>query len=187
MRRYEWLRWPTAQHKSTRRDYRRPRKKSARTATTCHPAGRRTRRRHQTMGRPALHVHVRLGVDIEIITTHFKSKLLTFPGVRFSPHDEAERGRFAAYALYGRSAEATTVRAAATDRLTGQPQRAAVVLGDLNDEVEAATTQIVNGPPGSEIGTTGFDRPDNGDAQRLWNLARASLPRNDLAESTEDA
>jgi len=45
------------------------------------------------------------------------------------------------------------------------------VLGDLNDEVEAATTQIVNGPPGSKIGTTGFDRPDNGDAQRLWNLA----------------
>jgi len=63
------------------------------------------------------------------------------------------------------------VRAAATDLLTGDPQRAAVVLGDLNDEVEAATTQIVNGPPGSEIGTSGFDRPDNGDAQRLWNLA----------------
>jgi endonuclease/exonuclease/phosphatase family metal-dependent hydrolase len=45
-----------------------------------------------------------------------------------------------------------------------------MVLGDLNDEVEAATTQILNGPTGSEI-TTGFDRPDNGDAQRLWNLA----------------
>src|SRR6478735_9446274 len=59
----------------------------------------------------------------------------------------------------------------ATDLLTGHPQRAVVVLGDLNDEVEAATTQILNGPPGSEIGTTGFDRPDNGDAQRLWNLA----------------
>jgi endonuclease/exonuclease/phosphatase family metal-dependent hydrolase len=125
-----------------------------------------------TMGRPALHVHVRLdGVDIEIITAHFKSKLLTFPGGRFSPHDEAERGRSAAYALYRRSAESTTVRAAATDLLTSHPQRAIVALGDLNDEVEAATTQIVNGPPGSEIGTTGFDRPDKGDAQRLWNLA----------------
>ena len=54
----------------------------------------------KAMGRPALHVRVRLGgVDIEIITAHFKSKLLTFPGGRFSPHDEAERGRFAAYAL----------------------------------------------------------------------------------------
>jgi predicted extracellular nuclease len=126
----------------------------------------------KTMGRPALHVGVHLGgIDIDIITTHFKSKLLTFPGGRFSPHDEAERGRFAAYALYRRSAEATTVRAAATDLLTDHPQRAIVVLGDLNDVVEAATTQIVNGPPGSEIGTGGFDRPDNGDAQRLWNLA----------------
>ena len=35
----------------------------------------------------------------------------------------------------------------------------------------AATTQILLGPPGSEIGTGGFDRPDQGDAERLWNLA----------------
>jgi endonuclease/exonuclease/phosphatase family metal-dependent hydrolase len=141
-----------------------------------------------TMGRPALDVRVHLGgVDIEIITAHFKSKLLTFPGGRFSPHDEAERGRFAAYALYRRSAEATTVRAASTDLLTGHPQRAVVVLGDLNDEVEAATTQILNGPSGSEIGTTGFDRPDKGDAQRLWNLAPRIPPSSDTAEFTEDA
>ncbi len=45
-----------------------------------------------------------------------------------------------------------------------------MVLGDLSDEVEA-TTQILNGPPGSEIATTGFDHPDQGDVQRLWNLA----------------
>jgi len=31
------------------------------------------------------------------------------------------------------------------------------------------------GPPGSEIGTAGFDRPDQGDGQRLWNLA-ARIP-----------
>lgn len=46
-----------------------------------------------------------------------------------------------------------------------------VVTGDLNDGPEAATTQLLHGPPGSEIGTTGFDRPDVGDGQRLWNLA----------------
>ena len=93
------------------------------------------------MGRPALRVGVHLGgVDIEIITTHFKSKLLTFPGGAIQPHDEAERGRFAAYALYRRSAEATTVRAAATDLLTYHPQRAIVVLGDLN-----LITQITTG------------------------------------------
>jgi endonuclease/exonuclease/phosphatase family metal-dependent hydrolase len=63
------------------------------------------------------------------------------------------------------------VRAAATDLLTDHPQRAIVVLGDLNDEVEAATTQIRNGPTGSEIGTGSFNQPDHGDRQRLWNLA----------------
>ena len=46
-----------------------------------------------------------------------------------------------------------------------------VVLGDLNDEPTAATTQILLGPPGSEIGTPGFERPDQGDGARLWNLA----------------
>jgi hypothetical protein len=45
------------------------------------------------------------------------------------------------------------------------------VLGDLNDEPQAATTQILLGPPGSELETDGFDRPDNGDGMRLWNLA----------------
>jgi endonuclease/exonuclease/phosphatase family metal-dependent hydrolase len=124
------------------------------------------------MGRPALHVRVSIdGTDVDVISTHFKSKLLTFPGGRFSPHDEGERARFAAYALYRRSAEAATVRAAATEVLRSDQQAALIVLGDLNDEVDAATTQILNGPPGSEIGTAGFNQPDHGDAQRLWNLA----------------
>ena len=46
-----------------------------------------------------------------------------------------------------------------------------IVLGDLNDEPAAATTQILLGPPGSEIGTSGFERPDQDDGARLWNLA----------------
>jgi len=46
-----------------------------------------------------------------------------------------------------------------------------MVVGDLNDEPQAATTQILLGPPGSELGTPGADRPDKGDAARLWNLA----------------
>ena len=46
-----------------------------------------------------------------------------------------------------------------------------IVLGDLNDEPLAATTQILLGPPGSEFNTGGFDQPDKGDGQRLWNLA----------------
>ncbi|WP_308257757.1 endonuclease/exonuclease/phosphatase family protein [Pseudonocardia lacus] len=130
-----------------------------------------------TMGRPALRARVQAGSQsIDLVTCHLKSKLLTFPGGRFSPRDEGERARFGAYALNRRTAEAVTVRAAATALLDGQgQQRAVVVLGDLNDEPAAATTQILHGPPGSEIGTAGFTRPDQGDGVRLWNLA-AQIP-----------
>ena len=46
-----------------------------------------------------------------------------------------------------------------------------MIAGDLNDDTQAATTQLLHGLPGSEIGTPGFSRPDAGDRQRLWNLA----------------
>jgi hypothetical protein len=42
---------------------------------------------------------------------------------------------------------------------------------DLNGVPDAATSQILQGPPGSEIGTSGFTQSDLGDGQRLWNLA----------------
>jgi endonuclease/exonuclease/phosphatase family metal-dependent hydrolase len=116
------------------------------------------------MGRGGL--AVRAG-GIALVTCHLKSKLLSFPGGRFNPHDEGERARYAAYALYRRAGEAVTVRAHADALLPG----GVVVLGDLNDDAQAATTQLLLGPPGSEIGTPGFDAPDKGDARRLWNLA----------------
>lgn len=101
-----------------------------------------------------------------------KSKLLTFPGGRFQPRDESERARFAAYALDRRAAEAATVRVWATEALgAADHDRPLILTGDLNDTVQAATTQLLLGPPGSEIGTPGFDQPDRGDRQRLWNLA----------------
>jgi endonuclease/exonuclease/phosphatase family metal-dependent hydrolase len=112
------------------------------------------------------------GAGVDLVTCHLKSKLLTFPGERFTPRDEGERARFGAYALYQRAAEAVTARSLADRLLDGLgSERAVVVLGDLNDEPYAATTQIMLGPPGSEIGTEGFERPDQGDAWRLWNLA----------------
>jgi hypothetical protein len=49
-----------------------------------------------------------------------------------------------------------------------------VVAGDLNDGLDATTTQLLQGPPGSEIGTPGFAQPDQGDGQRMWNLAPTS-------------
>ena len=87
-----------------------------------------------------------------------------------NPLDEGERARFGADALYRRAAEAVTARATATDLLKSDHEASVMVLGDLNDEVEAATTQILNGPTGSEIGTA--LRPAlHGDRQWLWNLA----------------
>ena len=47
---------------------------------------------------------------MRLVTTHLKSKLLTFPGGRFNPHDETERARYATYALDRRAAEAATLR-----------------------------------------------------------------------------
>jgi endonuclease/exonuclease/phosphatase family metal-dependent hydrolase len=126
------------------------------------------------MGRGALHVRVRsaTGRLLDVVTCHLKSKLLTFPGGRFFPRDEGERARYGAYALYRRAAEATTIRTYANEALDGHGEdRAMVVCGDLNDETDAATTQLMLGPGGSEIGTGGEGRPDKGDAWRLWNLA----------------
>jgi endonuclease/exonuclease/phosphatase family metal-dependent hydrolase len=117
------------------------------------------------MGRGALRVRV---AGIDLITAHLKSKLLTFAG-RFQPRDEDQRARYAGYALGLRAQEAITLRHHATALL--KEGRTVVVLGDLNDEPQAATTQILLGPPGSEFKTGGFDTPDKGDAQRLWNLA----------------
>ena len=119
------------------------------------------------MGRGALAAR-HAGEDVEIVTCHLKSKLLTFGPDRFAPRDEGERARYAAYGLFRRAAEAATVRAHVDAVVADRP---VCVLGDLNDEASAATTQLLLGPPGSEIGTPGFERPDRGDASRLWNLA----------------
>jgi endonuclease/exonuclease/phosphatase family metal-dependent hydrolase len=136
------------------------------------------------MGRAALRARIDIGGQpIDLITCHLKSKLLSFPPgrsgkPRFDPRDEGERARFAFYALTRRAAEAATVRAAVTDLLDNKgKERRVIVLGDLNDVPEAATTQILHGPPGSEIGTGGFNTDDKGDGQRLWNLA-LRIPEN---------
>ena len=136
------------------------------------------------MGRGAVAITVMsdAGDPVQLVTTHLKSKLLTFPHGRFEPRDEDERARFAAYALYRRAAEATTLRVWVTAALMNDGQnRRLIVTGDLNDTVQAATTQLLLGPPGSEIGTDGFDRPDKGDHQRLWHLAPLMPPGKDYS------
>jgi endonuclease/exonuclease/phosphatase family metal-dependent hydrolase len=132
-------------------------------------------------GAVAITVHSAVGNPIRLVTTHLKSKLLTFPGGRFQPHDEAERARYAAYALYRRAAEAATLRVWVTGALGEAGHPPVILSGDLNDTTQAATTQLLLGPPGSEIGSEGFDQPDAGDAQRLWNLAPLMPPGRDYS------
>ncbi|MDL5200934.1 endonuclease/exonuclease/phosphatase family protein [Streptomyces sp. ALI-76-A] len=142
-------------------------------------------------GRGFLAVEAETGQGpLRVAVAHLKSKLLSYPGGRFQPRDEGERARYGAYALYRRAAEAAGLRALADALLAGESlngppagavngqrpggdgrERDVAVLGDLNDEVGAATTQILLGPPGSEIGTPGHDLADRGDAARLWNVA----------------
>jgi hypothetical protein len=122
------------------------------------------------LGRPALRVRLQVDVDVDVISVHLKSKLLTFPGGRFNPRDEDERARYAVYALHRRAAEAAGIRSYVTALLDGQgQQRTVIVAGDLNDEAPAATTQILLGPPGSEIGTAGYEQPDATSSRRSPN------------------
>lgn len=125
------------------------------------------------LSRGVLRITVTLPSDLKVnlMTTHWKSKLLTFPGGRFSTRDEDERARVAGVALLRRTAEAVAVRVKANELLVGNRTQGLIVMGDLNDVTDAATTQILHGPPGSEIGTRGFKRPDRGDDARLFNLA----------------
>ena len=124
-------------------------------------------------GRGGVHLRVNVdGTDWDLVTVHLKSKLLTFPGGRFAPDNEDQRARVGAYALFRRAAEAATVRVYADTVLDGHGQdRPLIILGDLNDTPQAATTQLLYGPPGSQFDTGGFDHPDQGDAWRLWTVA----------------
>jgi endonuclease/exonuclease/phosphatase family metal-dependent hydrolase len=136
------------------------------------------------LGRGALAVTFTTGSGkpVRALTCHLKSKLLEFPGGRFDTDDEAERARYGVYALDRRAAEAAAVRDWATTNLagawTGKPL---LLCGDLNDTMDAATTQMLLGPPGSQIGTAGYSRPDRGDPQRLWDVGYQMVPPNNYS------
>jgi hypothetical protein len=113
---------------------------------------------------------------MQALTAHLKSKLLTFPGrdphhPRFDTRDEAVRARFGLYALNQRASGAATIRAWATDQLQGHGQERHVLECATSTIPQAATTQLLLGRPGPQLGTGGFNQPDWGDGNRLWNLA----------------
>ncbi len=129
-------------------------------------------------GRGVLRVLVKpkKNFSVHLATAHLKSKLLTFSPTksgqpRFDTDDENERSRTAGLALLRRTAEAVALRVKANELSEGNSKNALILLGDMNDVTDAATTQILQGPGGSEIGTGGFDKADKGDDSRLFNLA----------------
>jgi endonuclease/exonuclease/phosphatase family metal-dependent hydrolase len=118
------------------------------------------------MGRGALGIEVRKGAErIRLVTAHLKSKLVTYPGGRFAPLDEYERARGTALALLRRAAEAAALRAWTVPMLEGSDRRL-VLLGDMNDEPRAVTTELLAGPSDRSI-----SHPDKLDDVRLYNLA----------------
>jgi endonuclease/exonuclease/phosphatase family metal-dependent hydrolase len=127
------------------------------------------------MSRGALLIRVTKGnLTATLITAHLKSKLLSFPrahGSSFQPRDENERTQVAGIALHRRAAEAATLRLHINAILQDNNHSPLVLLGDFNDVPEAQTSLLLTGPPGSEIDTRGFNRPDKGDDVRLFNLA----------------
>ncbi len=141
------------------------------------------------VGRGILEVTVDFhGEEIILLNAHFKSKLISFKrkrgvvdGSRFSANDEGERHRYSAYAIYKRTIEAVTARHRLNEILGPNSfdpaagignSKSVIFCGDLNDEVEAATTQIIKGPSGSELrNRRAFNSPDKGDGYRMWNLS----------------
>jgi endonuclease/exonuclease/phosphatase family metal-dependent hydrolase len=118
------------------------------------------------MGRGALKVSISLdNSEIRLIVAHLKSKLVTYPGGKFSPANEDERARGTGLALARRDAEAVALRVYANHLMNGNTLPL-IVLGDMNDGPDAVTTQMLLGPPDGDP-----HRVDKGDDVRLYNLS----------------
>lgn len=136
------------------------------------------------MGRGALKIDVEAadGFTVRLVTCHLKSKLITYPsdtgGARFAPRDENERAVGESLALFRRTAEAGTIRMYISRLMQAEPGVHTIVLGDLNDEPGAATTQQILGPADRDVTTD-----DKLDAVRLYNLGDA-IPCKGAAEKT---
>lgn len=123
------------------------------------------------LGRGVLRVDVEVGpgIRIRLLTLHLKSKLITYPEggnrQRFQPRNEDERAIGAGLALLRRSAEAVSVRNYLNTLMQTDDTTHTLVLGDLNDEPRAATSQILLGAADADVTTA-----DHFDYVRLYNL-----------------
>jgi endonuclease/exonuclease/phosphatase family metal-dependent hydrolase len=135
------------------------------------------------MGRGALRIDVvtPAGARVRLITAHLKSKLISYPAPaeepRFIPRDEYERARGAGLGLLRRAAEAVAIRSHLNALMRPDGSTHTIVLGDLNDEPRAATTQLLLGPEDADA--TSADRLDY---TRLYNLMDGIPRRGSAAE-----
>ncbi|MET0283259.1 MAG: endonuclease/exonuclease/phosphatase family protein, partial [Polyangiales bacterium] len=117
------------------------------------------------------------GQRLHVITAHLDSKLATVIGGRDLAETEHERARAVSLANERRNRELFLLREHITELLAAE--EATLLLADLNDVAEAATTQLLYGPPGCQPRGPGdrsnsqsaFQRGDRFDAQRLFNVA----------------
>jgi hypothetical protein len=131
------------------------------------------------------------GTEIDIIAVHLKSKLLSFPGGLFSTTNETLRTTVGLFAVDRRAAEAMTVRQAVNGLLAAK--RNVIVLGDFNEGPDAATTEMFYGPAGGQprgpedaaTASCAFQRADNADAVRLFNVCRF-VPEEDRWSRVQD-
>lgn len=139
-----------------------------------------------SLSRGALWIEVETanGLRVHLVNAHLKSKLITYPPLpggnnsRFDTNDEDERARGTGLALLRRTAEVVALRAHLNQVMQAANAPHVILLGDLNDEPLAATTQLLLGPVDSDV-----TRADQRDPVRLYNLCDA-LPLRGSATKT---
>jgi predicted extracellular nuclease len=104
---------------------------------------------YEDFSRPVLVAQVELKADLNcsVIVSHLKSKRPDFGGqAGIDEDDPIEQAKGQARSLLRRAAEATALRSIVLDTLTTTKQPV-IVLGDLNDNASAVSTQIITGEP----------------------------------------
>jgi endonuclease/exonuclease/phosphatase family metal-dependent hydrolase len=126
----------------------------------------------RNMGRGAIKatVVVAPGLLINVITVHLKSKLVTYANGRRSPRDENERARETGIAEFKRTAEAVALRVYLNPLLANNDDPL-ILMGDLNDGLEATATQILLGPEDRSL-----EHRDKFDDIRLYDLVEYIAP-----------
>ena len=126
----------------------------------------------QRLSRGALRIDVETegGTRVRLVTAHLKSKLVTYlagprGGTRFDTDDEDERARGVGLGVLRRTAESVALRTYVNRSMQSEERGHLIVLGDLNDEPRAATTQLLLGPEDLDV-----TRVDKRDPIRLYNL-----------------